>query len=83
MDDDPASRAEVFSYARMLIDEKWPSKLQYVEIGDAKVAGSYVPFQRAGKKVANKRMKDELQIELLYPSYKSGLKAIIDEKYVD
>ena len=82
MDDEPASRAEVFSYARMLIHEKWPSKFEYVEIGNDKVISSYNSLERGEKRVANRRLKDELKIKLLYPSYKSGLKAIIDEMHI-
>jgi hypothetical protein len=81
VDDDPASRAEVFSYARMLIHERWPSKLEYAENGNESEIGSHGPLERAEKRVVNKRLKEELRMELLYPSYKDGLKAIVDEMH--
>jgi nucleoside-diphosphate-sugar epimerase len=34
-------------------------------------------FYAESKKVKNDRIKDELGVELLYPDYKSGLKALL------
>lgn len=74
VDDDPAPRAEAFAFARDLISERYPEMggdLNHVNLGDAQ--------RIIGKKlVSNVRMKKELGVELIYPSYKSGLKSIFD-----
>jgi hypothetical protein len=74
VDDDPASRAEVFAFARALISEKYPeiaSDFKHVSVEDAqRVTGE--------KLVSNVRMKKMLGVQLIYPNYKSGLQSIID-----
>ncbi|XWS14537.1 hypothetical protein CRYUN_Cryun35bG0018300 [Craigia yunnanensis] len=79
VDDDPASRKEVFAYALDLIEKKWPSLIK--EITSPERAESFVQKAtlRGEKQVSNARMKKELAVQLLYPSYKSGLQSIIDQ----
>lgn len=82
VDDDAASRAEVFSFAKSLLEEKWPCKQwKSIEKGTPTgntegEAGSYRII--AEKRVSNRRLKDELKVKMLYPSYMQGLKSIID-----
>ncbi|CAN6452942.1 unnamed protein product [Victoria cruziana] len=77
VDDDPAPRSEVFSYARSLVMQRWPDKL------DRSVINQDTPNlhgQRGErieeKRVSNNRMKSELGVKLLHPSYRSGLESI-------
>lgn len=76
VDDDPASRKEVFAYALDLVGKKWPSLIK--EIPSPERAESFVTL-KGEKQVSNARMKKELGVQLLYPSYKSGLQRIIDQ----
>eukprot|EP00250_Pteridium_aquilinum_P017113 c23459_g1_i1 orf=598-1728(-) len=82
VDNDPASRREVFSYARSLIREKWPSKMENLteakDFEASNVEEVYSIRHRPEKRVLNTRLKEDLKLELLYPNYKSGLKAVID-----
>lgn len=72
VDDDPAPRAEVFAFARDLISRRYPemvSDFNHVSLGDVQAI--------IGEKcVSNTRMKKELGVQLIYPSYKSGLQSI-------
>ncbi|KAJ0085413.1 hypothetical protein Patl1_09204 [Pistacia atlantica] len=79
VDDYPAPREEVFAYALDLIEEKWPGRFkQRTSVEEAE------PFctrgsSRGEKRVSNARIKKELSVRLLHPSYKSGLRSIIDQ----
>ncbi|XP_031269100.1 uncharacterized protein LOC116127601 [Pistacia vera] len=79
VDDYPAPREEVFAYALDLVEEKWPGRFkQRTSVEEAE------PFctrgsSRGEKRVSNARIKKELSVRLLHPSYKSGLRSIIDQ----
>lgn len=75
VDDDPAPRAEVFEYARNLVEKKWPRQVKLVE-----KAETFIPTVNLGgeKRVSNTRMTKELGVSLIHPSYRSGLQSIID-----
>lgn len=70
VDDDPAPRAQVFAFARDLIEKKWPNHIK-----ESVFPGS---ARKAEKRVSNARMKKELGVTLLHPTYRSGLQSIID-----
>ena len=78
VDDDPAPRAEVFAFARSLIQRRYPDLI--TETIDAKSTG--LDYQEiivpAEKRVSNARMKQELGVNLLHPTYRSGLQSILD-----
>lgn len=78
VDDDPAPRAEVFAFATSLIQRRYPDMI--TETIDAKPAG--LDYQEmivpAEKRVSNARMKQELGVNLLHPTYRSGLQSILD-----
>ncbi|EEF52625.1 NAD dependent epimerase/dehydratase, putative [Ricinus communis] len=75
VDDDPAPREEVFAYAEDLVGRKWPGWVK--ESTSSEKALSY--NKRGEKRVSNGRLKRELGVRLLYPSYRSGLLSIIDQ----
>ncbi|XVF73807.1 hypothetical protein PTKIN_Ptkin13bG0011200 [Pterospermum kingtungense] len=76
VDDDPASRKEVFAYAFDLVEEKWPSMTKEITSPERE---EFFATLKGDKKVSNARMKKDLAVQLLYPSYKSGLQSIIDQ----
>lgn len=79
VDDDPAPREEVFTYARDLIEKKWPGYIKW----SPELEEALVTVKKEGlvgeKRVSNARMKKELGVRLLHPSYRSGLQSIIDQ----
>lgn len=74
VDDDPASREEVFAFAQQLIERKWPGLINPTDysVSISTVAGG------AEKRVCNASIKNELGLKLVYPCYRSGLQNIID-----
>lgn len=83
VDDDPMPRSTVMAFARTLLHKtgiKEASLESSAEIGAShglkskEDSGRKVPEKR----VSNKRIKEELQVELLYPSFTSGLQAIFE-----
>ena len=79
-DDEPAAPADVIDYACELL--KIPSP---IEVTFEEVASSMSPmarsFWRDNRRVRNRRIKTELGIRLMYPTYKEGLKAIYEEEF--
>ncbi|KAL6627653.1 hypothetical protein ACP70R_031379 [Stipagrostis hirtigluma subsp. patula] len=78
VDDDPAPRAEVFAFARSLIQSRYPDLI--TEPTDVSSTGfdSQVRIIPAEKRVSNARLKQELGVKLLHPTYRSGLQSILD-----
>ncbi|XP_047308258.1 protein YeeZ [Impatiens glandulifera] len=76
VDDNPAPRAEVFSYAQDLIEEKWGKQLKIIskESSESRSLKS-----RGEKRVCNDRIKKELGVKLMYEDYRSGLKSIVED----
>ncbi|GMI83110.1 hypothetical protein like AT1G19690 [Hibiscus trionum] len=79
VDDDPASRKEVFSYALDLVEKRWPSLTKEITSHERDEPFGQKASLRGEKQVSNALMKKELALQLLYPSYKSGLQSIIDQ----
>ncbi|KAM3286313.1 protein YeeZ [Capsicum chacoense] len=77
VDDDPAPREQVFKFAKNLVEKKWPGHLN--SNNSAEDADSLIlqGISRGEKRVSNKRIKTELDVTLLYPTYESGLQSII------
>nr|GEW60095.1 putative NAD(P)-binding Rossmann-fold superfamily protein [Tanacetum cinerariifolium] len=79
VDDDPAPRTEVFSFAHKLIKEKWPSEIKKVVSPAITESFTGERSLRGEKRVVNERMKNELGVRLLHPSYRSGLQSVSDQ----
>ncbi|XP_022769060.1 uncharacterized protein LOC111312749 [Durio zibethinus] len=79
VDDDPASRKEVFAYALDLVEKKWPALIKGITAPERAESFFHKATSRGEKRVSNARMKKELAVQLLYPSYRSGLQSIIDQ----
>lgn len=78
MDDDPAPREEVFELARELVKEKFPGHgKQYISPEGSESLVTEKSW-RGEKRVSNARLKNELGVKLLHPTYRSGLRSIIE-----
>lgn len=73
-DDDPAPPQDVIGYAAELLGVPIPPAISFEEADMTPMARS---FYAESKKVRNDRIKDELGVELLYPDYRAGLKALL------
>jgi nucleoside-diphosphate-sugar epimerase len=73
-DDDPAPPEDVIGYAAQLLGLPQPPAEDYATAEMTPMARS---FYAESKKVRNDRIKDELGVQLLYPDYRSGLRALL------
>ncbi len=76
-DDDPAPPQDVIAYAAQLLNMPIPPAVDFETADMSPMARS---FYAESKKVRNDRIKNELGVELLYPDYKSGLKALLAQE---
>jgi nucleoside-diphosphate-sugar epimerase len=72
-DDEPAPPQDVVAYAAGLAGIAPPPAVAYAE---ARLTGMAASFWGECKRVANRRIKDELGVALSYPSYRQGLAAL-------
>ena len=73
-DDNPAPPQDVIAYAAELLDLPIPPEVAFEEANMTPMARS---FYSDSKKVRNDRIKDELGVKLLYPTYQTGLQALL------
>lgn len=73
-DDDPAPPEDVIAYAAELLDMSVPPALPFEDTDMTPMARS---FYAESKRVKNDRIKSELGIQLLYPDYRAGLRALL------
>ena len=75
-DDEPAPPQDVIAYAAALLGVPAPPEVAYEEAAKtmSEMARS---FYAESKRVANRRIKDELGVTLAYPDYRTGLKALL------
>lgn len=76
-DDDPAPPQDVIGYAARLLGMPIPPAIDF---NDADLTPMARSFYAESKKVRNDRIKSELGVELLYPDYKTGLKALLAQE---
>ncbi|OAY83658.1 hypothetical protein ACMD2_08383 [Ananas comosus] len=83
VDDDPVPQAEVFAFARNLLESRFPDMAK--EFGDVSLPDLISTEEKThgDKRVLNARLKNELGVRLLYPTYRSGLQSIFDSWSVD
>lgn len=79
-DDDPAPPAEVIAHACDLLGVAPPPLEPFAQAELSAMARS---FYRDNKRVSNRRIKEELGVELAYPDYKTGLAALLGEQERD
>lgn len=73
-DNDPAAPQDVIGYAADLLGLPLPPAEDFEKAEMSPMARS---FYAESKKVHNDRIKNELGVKLLYPDYRSGLKALL------
>lgn len=76
-DNDPAPPEDVIAYAAELLGLPIPEAIDFETAEMTPMARS---FYAESKKVRNDRIKSELEVELLYPDYRSGLKALLAQE---
>ena len=74
-DDDPAPPETVIAYASELLGVPPPPLIPFDEAPLSPMARS---FYDDNKRVANRRIKEELGVRLAYPSYRQGLRALLN-----
>jgi len=75
-DDEPAGPAEVIEYACRLLKVEPPPLIPFDQATLSPMAQS---FYADSKRVANQRIKDQLGVSLAYPTYREGLRALLDK----
>ena len=76
-DDDPAPPQDVIAYAAKLLELPPPPEMDFDAASLSPMARS---FYAESKRVRNDKIKSELRVELQYPSYRSGLLALLNEE---
>ncbi len=76
-DDDPAPPEEVIAYAAELLGLPLPEAVAFDHAEMSPMARS---FYAESKRVRNDRIKDEVGVELIYPDYRTGLKAMLEDR---
>ncbi|RWW81762.1 hypothetical protein BHE74_00009807 [Ensete ventricosum] len=71
VDDDPAPRQQVFAFAQSLLEERWAGTVCKLDNNDMNHAG-------CEKRVSNARLKKELGVRLMFPTYRLGLRNILE-----
>ncbi|MCB1353126.1 MAG: SDR family oxidoreductase [Rhodobacteraceae bacterium] len=74
-DDLPAPPQDVIAYAAKLLGLPCPPAIAFEDAGLSPMARS---FYAESKKVSNRLIREELAVDLAYPDYKAGLRAIRD-----
>jgi nucleoside-diphosphate-sugar epimerase len=73
-DDDPAPPADVIGFAAELLGVAPPPPVPFER---AQLSDMALSFYADNKRVSNARLKQELGVKLLYPSYRDGLSALL------
>lgn len=75
-DDEPAPPQDVVTEAAKLLGVAPPPEESF-EAAKARLSPMALEFYSANRRIANARMKAELGLTLLYPTYREGLRAIL------
>lgn len=74
-DDDPAPPQDVIAFAAELLGMPAPPEVPFEAADLSPMAAS---FYSESKKVRNDRIKDELGVRLIHPTYREGLRAVLE-----
>lgn len=72
-DDEPAAPQDVVAFAAALLGVAPPPEMSFAEAGLSPMAAS---FYAENKRVRNERVKRDLGIALIYPTFREGLRAL-------
>ena len=75
-DDDPAPPQDVIAHAANLLGMPVPPATAFEDAEFTPMARS---FYAENKKVRNDRIKTELGVELIHPTYREGLQSLLDQ----
>jgi len=75
-DDEPAAPADVIKYACELLNRPVPPMVSFAQ-AQKSMSPMAQSFWADNRLVVNEKIKDKLGVKLIYPDYKSGLKAIL------
>jgi nucleoside-diphosphate-sugar epimerase len=75
-DDDPAPPQDVIAYACALLGVEAPPEIPFAEAA-RDMSAMARSFYEDNKRVANRRIQDELGVKFAYPDYRTGLKALL------
>jgi nucleoside-diphosphate-sugar epimerase len=75
VDDEPAPPEDVLAFAAELLGEPLPPEVAFE---DAEMSPMARSFYGENKRVRNDGIKRELGVSLLYPSYREGLRAVLE-----
>lgn len=73
-DDEPAPPQDVIAYAAGLIGMDVPPEIEFERAEMSPMARS---FWAESKRVSNRRLRDDLGVDLIYPDYRAGLRGIL------
>lgn len=76
-DDDPAPPQDVIAHAARLLDLPLPPEVPFEQAEMSAMARS---FYAESKRVRNDRIKTRLGVELIYPTYREGLQALLEDE---
>ena len=77
-DDEPAPAQAPITYAADLLGAVLPAEVAFDDIKPT-LSPMALSFYAESKRARNTRMKDELGVRLLYPSYREGLRALFEQ----
>ncbi len=77
-DDEPAPPQDVIAFACALLGVPAPPEEDYAHVS-ATLSAMARSFYADNKRVSNQRLKEELGVELRYPDYRAGLRALATE----
>ncbi|GIL41779.1 SDR family oxidoreductase [Roseiterribacter gracilis] len=75
-DDEPASSAEVIEYAAAMLGIDPPPAVSFDDAAPA-MSEMARSFYQECRRVSNARIKDELGVQLAFPTYREGLRAVV------
>lgn len=73
-DDEPAPPGDVVAFGAELLGLPVPPEVAFADAGLSPMARS---FWSESKRVSNRRIREELSVELAYPDYRAGLRGVL------
>jgi nucleoside-diphosphate-sugar epimerase len=73
-DDEPAPPQDVIAFAAQLLGRAPPPEIAFE---DAELSPMAKSFYAESKRVSNRRIHEDLGVQLLYPTYREGLRALL------
>lgn len=75
-DDEPAAAADVTAFACALLEREPPAVISFADAAK-EMPPMALGFWRDNRRVSNRRIKEELGVDLAYPDYRAGLRAVL------